>query len=166
MDDVPAIRELFGAAIDYQKQKFGKHWHGINEAELVKEIAGQLHWKIMEEDRIAAFFSIAFTDALIWEERDADPAIYLHRIVTNPAFRGRRYVNAITGWAEAYGREAGKAFIRLDTDRDNTRLNAYYQECGYQFCGIKIFHDHDNPAIPKHYFGSGLSLYERRIRPL
>jgi ribosomal protein S18 acetylase RimI-like enzyme len=164
IEDVPQIRELFAAAIEYQKQKFDNHWHGLNEAGLITEIGEQLHWKIMEGDRIAAFFSIAFTDALIWDERDADPAIYLHRIVTNAAFRGRGYVNAITGWAEAYGRDAGKVFVRLDTDRNNIRLNAYYQQCGYTFCGIKTFHDTGNPLIPKHYFGAGLSLYEKPIR--
>jgi ribosomal protein S18 acetylase RimI-like enzyme len=165
-ENLPEIRELFAAAIAYQKVKFGKHWNGLNEAALIREIEGGLHWKIQEQDRIAAFFSIAFTDALVWDDRDTDPAIYLHRIVTNPAFRGRGYVHAITAWAEAYGREAGAAFIRLDTDVDNARLNAYYRECGYTFSGIKTFHDHANPAIPKHYFGSGLSLYERPISPL
>jgi ribosomal protein S18 acetylase RimI-like enzyme len=165
-EDIPSIRELVDAAIAYQKLKFGKHWHGLNEAALIKEIGRQLHWKIMEGDQIASFFSIAFTDALVWDERDADPAIYLHRIVTNPAFRGRGYVPLITDWAETHGREAGLTFIRLDTNRDNARLNAYYQKCGYRFCGIKTFHDLDNPEIPKHYFGSGLSLYEKSIRKL
>jgi hypothetical protein len=28
-EDIPAIRELFDAAIAYQKQKFGKHWQGF-----------------------------------------------------------------------------------------------------------------------------------------
>jgi ribosomal protein S18 acetylase RimI-like enzyme len=164
LDDVPEIRDLFAAAIEYQKTKSGNPWRGLNEPGLINEISNRLHWKILEGNRIAAFFSIAFTDRLIWDERDADPAIYLHRIVTNPAFRGRGYVNAITDWAEAYGREAGKLFIRLDTDRDNARLNAYYQQCGYTNCGIKTFHDTNNPLIPKHYFGSGLSLYEKPIR--
>lgn len=164
--DIPEIRELFNEAIAYQKLKFGKHWQELNEVELIAEIGNRLHWKIMEGDRIAAFYSIAFTDALVWDERDADPAIYLHRIVTSPAFRGRGYVTAITGWAEAYGRKAGAAFVRLDTDLENTRLNAYYSECGYQLCGIKKFHDHGNPAIPKHYFGAGLSLYEKAISEL
>jgi ribosomal protein S18 acetylase RimI-like enzyme len=163
-DDLAEIRDLFHSAIEYQKLKFGKHWHGMNEEKLLAEIGDNLHWKVMEDEQIAAFFSIAFTDPLIWDERDADPAIYLHRIVTNPEFRGRGFVTVITDWAEAYGREAGKTFIRLDTDRDNDRLNAYYQQCGYTYCGIKTFHDTDNPLIPKHYFGSGLSLYEKRIR--
>jgi GNAT superfamily N-acetyltransferase len=164
-DDIPEIRRLVYAAIDFQKLKFGMHWQGLNEEQLRGEIAGHLHWKIMEGDRIAAFFSIAFTDRLVWDERDADPAIYLHRIVTNPDFRGRGFVTAISDWAEAYGRQAGKAFIRLDTNRDNVRLNTYYQQCGYTYRGIKQFHDTTNPLVPKHYFGSGLSLYEKQIEP-
>jgi ribosomal protein S18 acetylase RimI-like enzyme len=165
MDDLPVIRELFEKAIEYQSVKFGKHWQGLNEPQLVREIGHRLHWKIVETDVIAAFFSIAFTDGLIWEERDADPAIYLHRIVTNPAYRGRGYVGAITAWAENFGRAAGKLFVRLDTDVDNSRLNKYYRECGYVFCGVKKFTNKDraNSDIPLHYFGSGLSLFERAI---
>ncbi|HET6255788.1 MAG TPA: GNAT family N-acetyltransferase [Puia sp.] len=166
IEDLPVIRELYVAAIEYQKIKFGKHWYGLNEPGLIREIGERLHWKIMEGDRIAAFFSICFTDALVWDERDADPAIYLHRIVTNPDFRGRGYVARITAWAEAYGREAGLRFVRLDTNRSNTRLNAYYQQCGYTFCGVKIFHDTNNPLIPKHYLFDGLSLYEKPISEL
>ena len=137
-----------------------------NEEQLGKEIDSRLHWKIMEADQIAAFFSIAFSDELVWDERDADPAIYLHRIMTSPEFRGRGYVIAITDWADDYGREAGKVFIRLDTNRDNAGLNAYYQRCGYTHLGFKTFHDTNNPLIPNHYFGPGLSLYEKRIDPI
>jgi ribosomal protein S18 acetylase RimI-like enzyme/plasmid maintenance system antidote protein VapI len=162
-EDIPAIRDLFGAAIEYQKQKFGKHWEGFNEEQVAGEIDKNLHWKITEGEQIAAFFSVAFTDALVWDERDADPAIYLHRIVTNPAFHGRAYVRHITAWAMDYGRAAGKRFVRLDTNRENTRLNVYYQQCGYRFSGFKKFDDVNNPLIPKHYFGPGLSLYEKCI---
>jgi len=165
IDDLPVIRELFAAAIAYQKVKFGKHWHGLNEAQLLSEIDNHLHWKIVETDAIGAFFSIAFTDELIWEERDSEPAVYLHRIVTNPLYRGKGYVGAITNWAENFGRAAGKRFVRLDTDVDNSRLNVYYREHGYVFCGVKKFTDKDraNINIPLHYFGSGLSLFERAI---
>ncbi len=166
LNDLSEIRRLFDAAVDYQKLKFGKHWQNLNEEQLGREIDSRLHWKIMEGDQIAAFFSIAFTDELVWDEKDADPAIYLHRIMTSPEFRGRGYVIAITDWADEYGREAGKVFIRLDTNRDNARLNAYYRRCGYTHRGFKTFHDTNNPLIPKHYFGSGLSLYEKRIGPI
>jgi len=162
-EDIKVIKELYSLAIQFQKAKSVNYWHGMNQALIEEEIKEQLHWKIVEGNQIACFFSIAFTDRLVWDERDADPSIYLHRIVTNPAFRGRGYVKDITTWAEQFGSSAGKDFVRLDTNRDNQKLNAYYQECGFVYCGVKIFED-DAPGVPKHYLGSGLSLYEKRIR--
>jgi ribosomal protein S18 acetylase RimI-like enzyme len=163
IEDLNVLEELFNLAIQYQQSKSSHYWRGMNRALIETEIREQLHWKIIEEDQIACFFSIAFNDRLIWDERDADPSVYLHRIVTNPAFRGRGYVKHIVAWAEVFGRAAQKKWVRLDTSRDNERLNAYYQQCGFVFCGIKRFEDESDPSIPRHYLGSGLSLYELPI---
>ncbi|MDR3714846.1 MAG: GNAT family N-acetyltransferase [Puia sp.] len=194
IEDLDTIRELFGLAIQYQQSKAANHWHGMDEALIKREIGEHLHWKIVEEGiveekmmrekmmrekrmvagrgrvreqalpAIVCFFSVAFADSLVWDERDADPSLYLHRIITNPAFRGRGYVKHIIAWAESFGAAAGKRYIRLDTHVDNQRLNAYYQECGFVFCGVKKFDGQEgNPGVPRHYLGSGLSLYEREI---
>jgi predicted GNAT family N-acyltransferase len=163
IEDLDVLEDLFGLAIQYQQSRSGHSWRGMNRPLIEKEIREGYHWKIVEEGRIACFFSIAFNDRLVWDERDADPSIYLHRIVTNPAFRGREYVKHIVAWAEAFGRAAQKQWVRLDTGRDNERLNAYYLQCGFVFCGIKQFEDDGDPSIPKHYLGSGLSLFEKKI---
>jgi ribosomal protein S18 acetylase RimI-like enzyme len=163
IEDLGTIEELYGLAIRYQQSKSSHHWRGMNKPLIEQEIREQLHWKILEDEKIACFFSIAFTDRMVWDERDADPAIYLHRIVTNPAFRGKGYVKHIVAWAEAFGRAAQKQWVRLDTGRENERLNAYYRECGFVFCGIKQFADDSDPSVPRHYLGSGISLYERPI---
>ena len=163
IEDLDILTALFDQAIQYQQSKSNHSWREMNRPLIEMEIREQLHWKIIDDDQIACFFSIALNDRLVWDERDAEPAVYLHRIVTNPAFRGRGYVKHIVDWAEAFGRAAGKQWVRLDTGRDNAKLNAYYQECGFVFCGIKQFDDNGDPSIPRHYLGSGLSLYERRI---
>ena len=135
IEDLDILEDLFGLAIQYQQSKSSNSWHGMNRMLIENEIRENLHWKIVEEDQIACFFSIAFNDRLVWDDRDAEPSIYLHRIVTNPTFRGKGYVKHIVAWAEAYGRTAGMHWVRLDTHRDNERLNAYYQQCGFVFCG-------------------------------
>jgi GNAT superfamily N-acetyltransferase len=163
IEDLGVLEELFGLAIQYQQSKSSHFWRGMNRPLIEKEIREHLHWKIVDDDQVACFFSIAFNDRLIWDARDAEPSVYLHRIVTNPRFRGRGYVKHIVAWAEAFGRALGKQWVRLDTGRDNAKLNAYYQECGFVFCGIKQFDDDGDPSIPRHYLGSGLSLYERPI---
>lgn len=163
--DLGEVETLFALAIEYQRKKGTYSWQGMNRPLIENEIRQKLHWKILEEDHIACFFSVAFTDRLVWDERDSDPSIYLHRIVTNPVFRGKGYVRHIVAWAEEYGRSMGKHFIRLDTGRDNHRLNTYYRECGFEYCGVKRFPDDADPAVPRHYLGSGLSLFERKIIP-
>ena len=164
IDDLDILEALFDEAIAYQRSRFAGHvWQGMNRPLITSEIETQLHWKIVDEGQIACFFSMLYTDPLVWDHRDAEPSLYLHRIVTNPAFRGRGYVKEIIAWANEFGRAAGKKYLRLDTGRDNRRLNDYYQECGFVFCGIKRFDDDGDPAVPRHYLGTGLSLYEKRI---
>jgi ribosomal protein S18 acetylase RimI-like enzyme len=164
--DLADIEILYNLAIEYQRSRGANPWQGMNKPLIEKEIAEQLHWKINEKGAIACFFSVAFTDRLVWDDRDSEPSIYLHRIVTNPLFRGNGYVRHIVAWAEGYGRSMGKDYIRLDTGRDNRRLNAYYRECGFEYCGVKQFDDDSGPAVPGHYLGSGLSLFERKITRL
>jgi ribosomal protein S18 acetylase RimI-like enzyme len=164
VEDLDVLEELYDEAIAYQRSQFAGHfWNGMNRALITKEIKEGLHWKIVEAGQIACFFSMLHTDPLVWDQRDAEPSLYLHRIVTNPSFRGRGYVKQIIAWAEAFGKAAGKQYVRLDTGRENSRLNEYYQQCGLVFCGIKQFEDASNPDIPRHYLGSGLNLYEKRI---
>jgi ribosomal protein S18 acetylase RimI-like enzyme len=163
LDDLPRIEELFDLAIQYQKTQSTNFWHGMDRNLIEHEIRNGLHWKIVESGDIACLFSIALTDRIVWEDRDQEPSIYLHRIVTNPAFRGKGYVRQIIAWAEEFGRERGLQYVRLDTNRDNRRLNDYYRDCGFEFCGFRVFTDDDAPLVPRHYLGSGLSLFERRI---
>jgi GNAT superfamily N-acetyltransferase len=162
--DLDTLDTLFDEAIAYQRSRFPSHvWQKMNRPLISAEIEEKLHWKIVEEGQIAGFFSMLYTDAMVWDERDADPSLYLHRIVTNPVFRGKGYVREIITWANAFGKAVGKKYLRLDTGRDNRRLNEYYQECGFVFCGIKQFNEDAGPEVPRHYLGSGLSLYEKRI---
>jgi ribosomal protein S18 acetylase RimI-like enzyme len=163
LQDLNRIEELFHLAIQYQKTRSGNAWHGMDRNLIEYEIRNHLHWKILEAGEIACFFSIALTDRLVWEQRDEEPSVYLHRIVTNPVFRGRGYVQQILSWAEEFGRERQLQYVRLDTNRDNQRLNDYYREVGFELCGFRKFEDGSDPAIPRHYLGSGLSLFEKRI---
>jgi ribosomal protein S18 acetylase RimI-like enzyme len=162
--DLDILEALFEEAIAYQRSKLTSTvWQGMNRALISREIEEKLHWKIVDEGQIACCFSMLYTDLLVWDDKDVEPSLYLHRIVTNPAFRGRGYVKKIIAWACEFGRAHGKKYLRLDTGMDNRRLNEYYQECGFVYCGIKQFHDDGNPAVPRHYLGAGLSLYEKRI---
>ena len=83
------------------------------------------------------------------EEKDQNDSIYIHRIATNPAFRGQRLVKNIVAWAKNYAREHGKKFVRLDTLGNNTRLIQHYTEAGFNFLGVVRLADVSK--LPLHY---------------
>lgn len=159
--DFRTIFDLYDKAVEFQKTKFQKHWQKFDESLIEKEIRGNRLWKILEDSEIACIFTIAHSDPLIWGEKANEPALYIHRIVTNPMFRGRGYVKAIIEWAKEFCRNSGKKFIRIDTWGDNQKLNDYYLGCGFTFKGTVTPQETDK--LPKHYDGISLSLFEIKI---
>ncbi len=87
--DLEAIFELYDAAIAHQKAVSPMHWLPFDPKMVEREIAEGRQWKIIVDGHIACVFVTAYSDWAIWGEKDRDPSVYLHRIVTNPAFRGR-----------------------------------------------------------------------------
>jgi Acetyltransferases len=159
--DLDTIFHFYDLAVEYQKQKFNKHWQGFDKELVKKEIAEYRQWKILIDNRIACIFAITFEDEYIWKEKNKDKAIYFHRIVTHPDFRGMGLVKYIVDWGKAFAKENGLDFLRMDTWGDNDRLINYYQECGFKFLGII---NPDFKYLPKHYTGISLSLFEISLK--
>ncbi|NSL86331.1 GNAT family N-acetyltransferase [Chitinophaga sp. Mgbs1] len=159
--DMDEIFRLYDEAIAFQKTRFHKHWKAFDRDLVAREIAAGHQWKIVQDGKIACVFVTAFSDPFIWGEKNSDPAVYLHRIVTNPAFRGGSYVREIVKWAKEYGREQGLKFIRMDTWGDNQDLISYYVKCGFTFLGLVT--PGDTAQLPAHYSAAQLSLFEISI---
>lgn len=160
-EDIEEVFRLYDFATHYQKTKTDKTWNGFERELIETEIFENRLWKIIEGDQIACVFSIAFSDELIWGEKDKDPSIYLHRIATNPVFRGRGYVKMIIQWAERYALANDIKYIRLDTFGDNHALIDYYVSCGFKFLGLTS--PKNTIELPKHYEGISLSLFEIEV---
>jgi ribosomal protein S18 acetylase RimI-like enzyme len=158
--DFERIFELYEAAIEFQKQVFDKHWKGFDSGLVEREISENRQWKIIVDGKIACIFAITFEDPSIWREKDKGDAIYIHRIVTDPAFRGRNFAQHITNWAKEYAKSNGKKYVRMDTWGDNQKLIDYYQKCGFKFLEIII---PDKEGLPSHYNGISLSLFEIEV---
>ncbi|WP_073229266.1 GNAT family N-acetyltransferase [Pedobacter caeni] len=156
--DIDQIFELYDAAIAFQKTVFNKQWQGFERSLIERELKEERQWKIQIDGKTACIFAIDFNDPLIWKEKDVDPAIYLHRIVTNPEFRGANFVNEIVTWAHTFAAGKDKEYIRMDTWGDNPRLIAYYVKCGFNYLG-NIIPEASN-ILPKHYENIELALFE------
>jgi GNAT superfamily N-acetyltransferase len=157
-EDIKTIFELYDKAMEYQKLVFHKHWQPFDPLLIQQEIGENRLWKIMVDGSVACIFSIAYSDPLIWGQRDSEPALYIHRIVTNPLFRGQGYVRIIVEWAKEYGQRIGKKYLRMDTWGDNQKLIDYYIDCGFVF--VEIITPTNTALLPKHYDGINLSLFE------
>lgn len=149
MTDVDTILSFYQSARDLQTQKKMVVWPPFERSFIEKEISEQRQWKLLVDGIIAGNWAIAFNDKEIWGEKDKKDSIYIHRIATNPAMRGNRYVDKIVEWARVYAKQIGKSYIRLDTLGKNTRLIEHYTSAGFEFLGI--FRLPDTSNLPGHY---------------
>ena len=160
INDIDEIFKFYDLAIEFQKTKFNKQWQGFDRDLVTKEISENRQWKVIINDEIACIFAITFEDKSIWKEKNSDKAVYFHRIVTHPKFRGHHFVERIIEWGKLFAIEKKLDFLRMDTWGDNDSLIAYYQKCGFDFLGIITT---DYADLPKHYEGITLSLFEIKV---
>lgn len=149
LSDTSEIISLYAAARSLQKQHKMVVWPLFDKSLIENEILEKRQWKLVINDTIACNWAVTFSDPDIWEEKDRNDSIYIHRICNNPDFRGKRFIEKIVGWAKSYARQYGKRFIRLDTLGNNTRLIAHYTSAGFSFLGIHVLKNTRN--LPAHY---------------
>ena len=159
IEDIDEIFRLYKIASNYQKsKKTVVVWPDFDREMVSQEIAEHRQFKLLINDKIACIWAITFSDAQIWEKRNEDPAIYIHRIATNPKFRGHNFVGSIVEWAKDYAKIHNKQYIRLDTIGDNTRLITHYCNCGFNFLGM--FELPNVAELPPHYKEGPACLFE------
>jgi len=160
-NDIDEIFKLYAIATDFQKSKFFVHWPEFKRALIETEIMEKRQWKMIIDGEIACIWATTFNDPQIWGERDRDPALYIHRIATNPDFRGNNFVARIVEWAEQYARENDRSYIRMDTIGENRGLIEHYQKCGFEYLG---YHKLDSiEGLPDHYALADACLFEIKL---
>lgn len=161
INDIDEIFRLYKIATDFQKTKFIVHWPEFERSLIETEIAESRQWKIVINDQVACVWATTFSDPQIWEERNSDPAVYIHRIATNPGFRGQNLVQKIVEWSKEYAIIHKKRFIRMDTVGDNPGLIAYYTKCGFDFLGLSKLQN--TKGLPAHYDNATVSLFQLEV---
>ena len=98
MNDTDDILSLYQSARDLQTSKAMVVWPTFEKSFIAKEINELRQWKLVIEDTIVCNWAITFSDKEICGEKDKNDSIYIHRIATNPAFRGNKYIHRIVEW--------------------------------------------------------------------
>jgi hypothetical protein len=148
-DDIQNILSLYSAAQSLQIERNMVVWPTFDASFIEVEINQERQWKLIVENQIACNWAITFEDKEIWREKDQNDAIYIHRICTNPLFRGNRYIDEIVTWAKEYTSKQHKRYVRLDTLGHNTKLIKHYTSAGFEFLGM--YELKNTSSLPKHY---------------
>lgn len=157
--DIEKVYKFYKIASDYQTaKKKVVVWPTFERKMVETEIAENRQFKLIINDEIACIWAITFSDEQIWEDRNKDTAIYLHRIATNPKFRGNNFVAHIVTWAKEYVKQKNIQFIRLDTLGNNAKLIAHYKNAGFYFLGLFTLKNTD--CLPDHYQLAPVCLFE------
>jgi ribosomal protein S18 acetylase RimI-like enzyme len=159
--DIEAIFKLYDAATAHQKTVGSLQWQGFERSMVEQTIKDGLQWQIVIDGEVACVFTLTLNDPLIWEEKDEDPAVYIHRIATNPKYRGKHFVKHIVEWVKQYAADHNKAYVRLDTGSGNDKLNDYYISCGFTYLGVTKLKNTE--GLPLHYKEGSFSLFEIKL---
>ena len=101
-------------------------------------------------------FVLRWSDEPAWGPDDG-AAGYVHRLATRPEASGRGLGSQLLDAAAGLVREHGRHWLRLDCDRGNGPLRAYYEAQGFRHAG-----DGDVPRIQRSGFRAA-SRYQRRV---
>ena len=161
--DIDEVFRLYKIASEYQKEKKKVIvWPNFDRNMVEKEITENRQFKMLIKNEVVCIWAITFSDAQIWEERNKDRAIYIHRIATNPSFRGNNFVQKIVDWAKIYAEKNDLQYIRLDTLGNNTRLIQHYKNAGFDFLGMYALQN--TSSLPEHYKEAPACLFEINLR--
>ena len=163
LDDIPEIFRLYKLATDYQKVAFpGNIWPEFDQEFITTEVMENRQFKIVIDQEIACIWAITYNDPPIWEERENNDAIYLHRIATNPEFRGNDFVKIIADWSKGFAKKESKNYVRMDTCGQNDRLINHYKNCGFNFLGMKKLKD--SSQLQAHYHDADVCFFEISLK--
>jgi hypothetical protein len=146
-EDLPLVYWLFEQAIHYQRQHGYPAWKGYEKNGLRAEVDQLLQFKVVQYHHVLAIFSISYNDAATWGEWDTGRALFLHRIITHPQFKGQRIFEKVLDWARCTAREKGIAYIRIDTWTDNPAIIAFYEAYGFHIVAART--TPDSPELPE-----------------
>jgi ribosomal protein S18 acetylase RimI-like enzyme len=161
LNDLDNVLWLFEKAMELQGKNGYKVWEGIDKAALQKDIDEGLQYKIVKGNDVLCIFSIQHNDPFIWRDRDLDDAIYLHRIVVNPNFKGQKQFQKVLNWARQFAQQNNLKFVRMDTWADNKKIIDYYKSFGFKF--IENYKTTDATELPIQNRNLNVALLEMEV---
>ena len=160
-EDLDTVFLLFKQVKRAQSKDGYKVWSSVDKETLERDVEERRQYKIVKGDDILCLFSMLSSDPFIWRGRENGDAIYLHRIVANPDFKGQKQFEKVLVWAIQYAHQNDIKFIRMDTWADNEKLIDYYKSFGFEF--IENYKTPDIPELPRQNRNLDHALLELKV---
>jgi ribosomal protein S18 acetylase RimI-like enzyme len=139
-DDLPALLELMRRVVPLMLASGNLQWDETypNRAVFQRDIdLGQL-WVADAETCLAGLAAITMDQEPDYAQVGWDisePAIVVHRLAVDPAFRGTGIAGALMQKAEEVAVERGITVLRVDTNTQNAATQRLFPKLGYQLAG-------------------------------
>jgi ribosomal protein S18 acetylase RimI-like enzyme len=159
--DLPQIYQFFDDSIAYQEKRGYPSWRNYDRNAVINDIHNKNQYKIIVDSAIAIVFSVCYSDPVIWRELEKGDALYLHRIVVNPDFKGQKLFGKILEWSIAHAREKNLRYVRMDTWAANPTIIDYYKTFGFEV--IENYTTPDTEQLPVHNRNLELTLLQLEI---
>jgi len=161
MSDLSLIFNLLDQSIAYQEKRGYPAWRNYDKNAIIRDIENKNQYKVVVDSSTAIVFSVCYTDKIIWRDFEKGDAMYLHRIVVNPAFKGQKLFGIILDWAIKHGKQKKLTSIRMDTWAANPNIVNYYTGFGFSF--VENYTTPESPELPVHNRSLALTLLEYKI---
>lgn len=143
--DVEVVADLWTRASQWLRQHGSDQWQYPVRLEGIR---GAVHagtcWVVERNGEVIGTMTLDENPDGYWLPADhPETALYVHRMVVAESARGLDVGSAMLDWACEKAEKAGKAWVRLDAWRSNTRLHQYYRDRGFHFVRMS---DRESPS--------------------
>lgn len=145
-EDVDDIIRIIAERIRWMDEKNLYQWNRTNymqryprEYFLARIDAGEFYLAYTPQEIVGIM--ALFTEDERWSEDEPKNCYYVHHLATKPNCSGAG--KALLSFCEQLSKQEGKEEIRLDCQKGNERLNAFYQSLGYEAVGPMVEDDYE-----------------------
>jgi ribosomal protein S18 acetylase RimI-like enzyme len=150
-DDVRPIHGLIGSAADWLRDftdQWAKPWpdEATRDARIEQAIQARLTWMVADSkgELVGTMTCREHGNDMLWTpEEQAEPAVYVSRLIVRRDRAGLGIGSALIDWAGQHGIGGWRArWIRVDVWTTNLALHRYYKGQGFEHLRTLFFEDY------------------------
>lgn len=156
MEDFRRCMDILNDGREFQREQGFVQWEDgyPDEGSVLGDLQNGLGYVVKVDGVIAAYMYIGFDgDPSYPEIKGAwnydEPYAVVHRIAIGAEFRGQGLGSTTFRLVEDFCKSKGFYLLRIDTHRENKRMQHVLEKNGFQYCGTVIQNGGDRMAYEK-----------------